>query len=190
MEQADSCAGPGRGPAKQMKVGRERAHCASNVCASPGFSSRKATFGKKSSARPDYRSRAAHIANPDFPMEFAGLPWDFERHRASTVPKPVPALHHLVTAVSIKKALMGPIQLPSAEDPASSRPQAGRAHRSSESDIDIYLPDRWAIRPARSAAHRGKMRSGDRLSIARTARCGNNWGRFVPLKNVPFYCPV
>jgi hypothetical protein len=63
--------------------------------------------------------------------------WDFERHRASAVPKPVPALHHLVTAVSIKKALMGPIQLPSAEDPAGSGPQAGRAHRSNESDIDI-----------------------------------------------------
>jgi hypothetical protein len=62
-----------------MKVGRERAHCASNVGASPGFSSRKAIFGKKSLARHDYWSRAAQIANPDFPMEFAGLPWDFER---------------------------------------------------------------------------------------------------------------
>ena len=34
--------------------------------------------------------RAGPIANPDFPMEFAGLPWDFEREmRPCRPPKPV-----------------------------------------------------------------------------------------------------
>jgi hypothetical protein len=40
---------------------------------SPGFSPRKA------GANPAYQSRTARRANPDFPMEFAGLPWDVER---------------------------------------------------------------------------------------------------------------
>ena len=96
--------------------------------------------------------------------------WDFERHRASTVPKPVPALHHLVTAVSIKKALMGPIQLPSAEDPAGSGPQAGRAPRSNEPDSDIVFGFDGDSTGEACRTHPVKMRSGDRLTIARTAR--------------------
>ena len=97
--------------------------------------------------------------------------WDFERHRASTVPKPVPALHHLVTAVSIKKALMGPIQLPSAEDQAGSGPQAGRAHRSSEPDIDNLTSGSMDDSTGEACrTHPVKMRSGYRLTIARTAR--------------------
>jgi hypothetical protein len=51
------------------------------------------------------------IANPEFPMEFAGLPWDFkrrdfERQCGLGRPQTGSALHHLVTSVSVKKALM------------------------------------------------------------------------------------
>ena len=45
-------------------------------------------------------------------MEFAGLPWDSSVNRFAAVPQTGSALHHLVTAVSIKKALMRPIQKP------------------------------------------------------------------------------
>jgi hypothetical protein len=185
--QACSCAGPGRGPAKQMELGRERAHCASNVGASPGFSSRKATFGKKSLARHDYWPRAAHVANPDFPMEFAGLPLGFRTSGISNVigprpsPKRVPAPHHLVTAVSIKKGLMGPIQLPShlAEDPASSGPRPPRANFPNppgESGRHRYLTSGSTDHSTGDArrTHPVKMPSGDRLCIARPPRPRNN----------------
>src|SRR6266404_5011787 len=66
----------------------------------PDFSPRKAL------ARQDRRPRAPRLANPDFPMELGRLPWDFEREKgASAVPPNGSALHHLVTAVSVKKAL-------------------------------------------------------------------------------------
>ena len=93
------------------------------------------------------RSRVAPIANPDFPTEFAGLPWDFERQ---TGPRPSPktgsALHHLVTAVSVKKALMGLIQLPAARRAVDRRP-------ASASDA--------------SRTHSAKMRSGGGLARLR-----------------------
>src|SRR5258705_1009030 len=45
-------------------------------------------------------------------MELGGLPWDFERETgASAVPQNGSALHHLVTAVSVKKALPGLLEL-------------------------------------------------------------------------------
>ena len=45
-------------------------------------------------------------------MELGGLPWDFEREKgASAVPSNGSALHHLVTAVSVKKALPGLLEL-------------------------------------------------------------------------------
>ena len=70
--QPNSFASPGRIPACGTGTGRQRAHCASNLCALPGFSGQKAT------ARRDRRSRP-QPANPDFRTEFVGLPWDFER---------------------------------------------------------------------------------------------------------------
>jgi hypothetical protein len=45
-------------------------------------------------------------------MEFAGLPWDFERQWVLAAPETGSALHHLVTAVGVKKALRGLLQLP------------------------------------------------------------------------------
>jgi len=45
-------------------------------------------------------------------MEFAALPWDSSVNRFAAVPKTGSAPHHLVTVVSIKKALMRPIQNP------------------------------------------------------------------------------
>jgi hypothetical protein len=39
-------------------------------------------------------------------MEFEGLPWDFERKWNLGRPKTGSALHHLVTAFSVKKGLM------------------------------------------------------------------------------------
>ena len=39
-------------------------------------------------------------------MEFEGLPWDFERKWDLGRPKTGSALHHLVTAFSVKKELM------------------------------------------------------------------------------------
>jgi hypothetical protein len=72
-------------------------------------------------------------------MEFAGLPWDIERERG---PRPSPetgsALHHLVTAVDVKKALKELLQLSALE--AEPVPGAGDASRT----------------------HPAKMRSGDR----------------------------
>jgi hypothetical protein len=67
-------------------------------------------------------------------MEFAGLPWDFERQKWGLGrPQTGSAVHHLVTSVSIKKALMGLLQSPAAADgeaavPASdaSRTQSGK----------------------------------------------------------------
>jgi hypothetical protein len=45
-------------------------------------------------------------------MELGGLPWDFERENgASAVPQNGSALHHSVTAVSVKKALPGLLEL-------------------------------------------------------------------------------
>jgi hypothetical protein len=104
-----------------MEIGREPAHCASNVCASPGFSSRKAR------TRRDFRSLAAHIASPEFHMEFAALPWDSSVNRFAAVPQTGSALHHLVTAVSIKKALMRPTQKPRWKVGPGSGPKAGLA---------------------------------------------------------------
>jgi len=82
-----------------MEDGRERAHCASNLCASPDFS------GQKAANRHDRRV-APGLAPPHFRTEFAGLPWHFERERGLGRPQPGSALHHLVTAFSVKKALM------------------------------------------------------------------------------------
>jgi hypothetical protein len=39
-------------------------------------------------------------------MEFEGLPWDFERKWDLGRPKTGLALHHLVTAFSVKKPLL------------------------------------------------------------------------------------
>jgi hypothetical protein len=39
-------------------------------------------------------------------MEFEGLPWDFERKWDLGRPETGSALHHSVTAVSVKKGLM------------------------------------------------------------------------------------
>jgi hypothetical protein len=75
-------------------------------------------------------------------MEFAGLPWDIERERGSRpFPKTGSALHHLVTAVGVKKALKELLQLraPLAMEPEVRAGDASRTH------------------PA-------KMRSGDRLT--------------------------
>jgi hypothetical protein len=76
----------------------------------PGFSGRKAVFGRapfdQAPAKQDCRSDAAQIANPDFPTGFGGLPWDFERQQGLGRPPTGSALHHLVTSVSVKKALM------------------------------------------------------------------------------------
>jgi hypothetical protein len=46
------------------------------------------------------------MASPDFLMEFAGLPWNFERQMGlRPSPKTGSAIHYLVTAVSVKKTL-------------------------------------------------------------------------------------
>src|SRR5207244_2111669 len=96
--QPGSCAVPWRIPVCELETGRERAHCGSNLCASPGFS------GRKAATRHDYRFQPG-LAPPHFQTESAGLPWHFERERG---PRPSPtgsALHYLVTALSVKKAL-------------------------------------------------------------------------------------
>ena len=64
--------------------------------------------------------------SPVFPTEFAGLPWHFERERGPR-PSPIPgsALHHSVTAFSVKKRLTKGCGFS-----ALSRPlKAGDAHR-------------------------------------------------------------
>ena len=78
--QPGSCAVPWRIPVCKMEDGRERAHCASNLCASPGFS------GQKAANRHDCRLWPG-LAPPHFRTEFAGLPWHFERERG---PRPSP----------------------------------------------------------------------------------------------------
>src|SRR6202011_3896185 len=65
----------------------------------------------------DCRIRTARIASPDFRMGFAGLPWEFERQMGLGRPPTGSALNHLVTAVSVKKALMGRLQSPAAGRP-------------------------------------------------------------------------
>ena len=80
VAQPGSCAVPWRIPACKMEDGRERAHCASNLCASPGFS------GRKAANRHDCRLWPG-LAPPHFRTEFAGLPWHFERERG---PRPSP----------------------------------------------------------------------------------------------------
>ena len=69
-------------PAK-WKTGRERAHCASNLCASPGFS------GQKAANRHDCRLSARPRA-PSFPDGICWAAMAFRaRKRASAVPNPV-----------------------------------------------------------------------------------------------------
>ena len=100
VAQPGSCAVPWRIPACEMEDGRERAHCASNLCASPGFS------GQKAANRHDRRLRARPRA-PSFPDGICWAAMAFRaRKRASAVPNTGSALHHLVTALSVKKALM------------------------------------------------------------------------------------
>jgi hypothetical protein len=61
-------------------------------------------------------------------MEFAGLPWDFERQkRGLGRPQTGSAVHHLVTSVSIKKALMGLLQSPAAADGEAAAAADGEA---------------------------------------------------------------
>src|SRR5207237_6329013 len=95
---AQSCSGavPCRNPASKMEDGRERAHCVSNLRASPGFS------GQKAANRHDCRLWPG-LAPPHFRTELAGLP---SAKEGLGRPQPGSALHHLVTALSVKKALM------------------------------------------------------------------------------------
>ena len=82
--QPGSCAVPWRIPACELETGRQRAHCASNLCASPGFSGQKAAAAGAIAASPP------GLATPHFRTEFAGLPWHFERERGPRPsPKPV-----------------------------------------------------------------------------------------------------
>ena len=84
------------------------AHCASNIRGFAGPFRRE-----KPVRRSDCRSRAAPLANPDFPTECCWAAMGFRASNgASAVPKTGSALHHLVTAVSVKKTLMGRLQLP------------------------------------------------------------------------------
>jgi hypothetical protein len=196
VDRPDSCAGSGRDPGQVAETGRERVHCASNLAASPGSSPRKAPSGRKPNCSQigassqktlptrDCRSGAAPAANPDFPMEFAGLPWDFERDRG---PRPSPktgsAVHHLVTSFGVKKALMGLLQLPGRAsfrgDADGSARSAARGDEPGISRFRVWSGacHRAALRadplgPSRndrnlgeaSRTHSAKMRSGARLS--------------------------
>ena len=74
---------PGVFQSAKWKTGRERAHCASNLCASPGFS------GQKAANRHDCRFSARPRA-PSFPDGICWVAMAFRaRKRASAVPNPV-----------------------------------------------------------------------------------------------------
>src|SRR5262249_32447758 len=58
-----------------------------------------------------YQARSSRVANPVFPAEFDGQPWDFEPKYALAASKRGSALHLSVTALSVKKALIGSSQV-------------------------------------------------------------------------------
>src|SRR6202012_6216787 len=85
---------------------RRPPHCASNARASQNLSARKVLTGQ-TRRFPTPELPGAWPKNPGFRMECDGLPWQFARSNGGLGRSQTgSALHHLVTAVSVKKTLM------------------------------------------------------------------------------------
>ena len=82
-----------------MEDGRERAHCASNLCASPEFSGQKPRTGTIAASSPALRPLSSE-------RNLLGCHGISSVKKGLGRPKTGSALHHLVTALSVKKALM------------------------------------------------------------------------------------
>jgi hypothetical protein len=127
-------------------------------------------------------------------------------NRFAAVPQTGSALHHLVTAVSVKKALMRPIQKPRWKVGPGSRPKAGLAcpgaklsqlvptgrddldswhqiysHQIKMCDSSASMMRAAHTRPKCEAATGAPLRGSRGEEIVRKIR---------PPKNVPFSCPV
>ena len=57
------------------------------------------------------RARSSQAADPAFPVEYVGQPWDFEPKSLLAASGHGSALHPSVTALSVKKALIGSLQV-------------------------------------------------------------------------------
>ena len=99
MRQA--CRSPRRIPSE---IGDEQAHNASNDSASR-------RFHDPTPVQHGYRARSSRATNPVFPVELVGQPWDFEPKYALAASGRGSALHLSVTALSVKKALIGSLQV-------------------------------------------------------------------------------
>jgi len=187
----ESCAG------SRKRSGPRRWKLDANGPIAPQMYALRRAFRLEKPSRHDFRSLAAHIATLSSTWNLLGCHGISSVNRFAAVPKPVPALHHLVTAVSIKKALMRPIKNPLQVGPGS-RPKldwpapvpnvpslssGSERHRQLASNKNVRFvrfDDACRTQPA-------KMRSGDWLSIARS-RCEEIVRKIRPSKNVPFSC--
>src|SRR5258705_7428017 len=82
-----------------MEDGREQAHCASNLCASPAFPAEKPRTGTIAASGPTARPLSSG-------RNLLGCHGISSAKEGLGRPQPGSALHHLVTALSVKKALM------------------------------------------------------------------------------------
>ena len=105
--QARRCGGREVMPKPRPRAGKNCGNLDSDRPMAPQISALGRSFPGERPLALARRDVPRQAANPDLSTELAGLPWHFKRERG---PRPSPktgsALHHLVTAFRLKKALM------------------------------------------------------------------------------------